>query len=243
MTYSDAELAALYDLTDAWDPAGDDVVFITEHLMAAGAVLDVGCGTGAMLHRARDLGHTGRLVGLDPDGSMLARARRRDDVEWVLGSAADAAWAAEFDLATMTGNAFQCLITDAELRASLAAIHASLRDGGRFLFGTRHAQARAWEGWRPSAAFDVVDMAGRPLRLWHEVESVRDGVVTLVEITAERDGTVLRADRGQLRFIELGELNTFLTAAGFTVEEQYGDWRRGPLTDASRAIVTIARRG
>ena len=109
MPYSDAQTAALYDATDPWGPEREDSAFAEGYVMAAGAVLDVGCGTGAMLHRARDLGHTGRLVGLDPDESMLARARRRDDVEWVLGSAADAAWAAEFDLATMTGNAFQCL--------------------------------------------------------------------------------------------------------------------------------------
>jgi len=34
--------------------------------MAAPSVLDVGCGTGAMLHEARQLGHVGRLCGLDP---------------------------------------------------------------------------------------------------------------------------------------------------------------------------------
>src|SRR5687768_5610904 len=60
------------------------------------------------------------------------------DVEWVCGVAADAAWTAEFDLATMTSNAFQCLVTDDEARLSSAAIRTCLRDGGRFLFGTRH---------------------------------------------------------------------------------------------------------
>ena len=45
----------------------------------------------------------------------------------------------------MTSNAFQYLITDDELRASLSAIRSSLRDGGRFLFGTRHPQVRAWD--------------------------------------------------------------------------------------------------
>jgi len=53
-----------------------------ESVMAAGSVLDVGCGTGSMLHRARDRGHAGRLVDLEPDRAALARARRRTDVEW-----------------------------------------------------------------------------------------------------------------------------------------------------------------
>src|SRR5262249_54887980 len=159
------------------------------------------------------------------------------------GKAADAAWDAAFDLATMTSNAFQCLITDAELRASLAAIHASLRDGGRFLFGTRHPQDRAWERWNPSRAYDVQDLAGRPLRMWPGGGWAAGGGVRMPERTAERGGTVLRVDGGQWRFPDVDALNKFLDGAGFPVEEQYGDWRRAPPPAASREIVTVARRG
>ncbi|MDP9842947.1 class I SAM-dependent methyltransferase [Streptosporangium lutulentum] len=241
--FSDAEAAALYDVMNPWDPARyPEVVFCTELVMAAGAVLDLGCGTGSMLHRARDLGHTGRLVGLDPDHGMLDRAKRRTDIAWVSGVAADAAWDDEFDLATMTSNAFQHLVTDDELRASLTAIRTSLRDGGRFVFGTRHPQARAWESWNPSNAFDIEGATGRKLRMWHDVESVAGDVVTFTETTAERDGTVLRVDRASLRFLDVPALATFLTGAGFTIEDQYGDWHRGPITETSREIVTIARR-
>jgi SAM-dependent methyltransferase len=240
--FSDADAAALYDVMNPWDPARPEAVFCTEHVMAAAAVLDVGCGTGSMLHYARDLGHAGRLVGLDPDQSMLDRARRRTDIEWVCGVAADAVWDREFELSTMTSNAFQCLVTDDELRASLTAIRTSLRDGGRFLFGTRHPQARGWDSWNPSNAFDVDDANGRQLRIWHEVESVVADVVTLTETTAERDNTVLRVDRASLRFLDVPALAKFLTEAGFTIEDQYGDWRRGPVTETSREIITIARR-
>ncbi|AWS43806.1 trans-aconitate 2-methyltransferase [Streptosporangium sp. 'caverna'] len=241
--FSDAEAAALYDVMNPWDPArSPEVVFCTELVMAAGAVLDLGCGTGSMLHHARDLGHTGRLVGLDPDQGMLDRAEHRTDVEWVSGVAADATWDGEFDLATMTSNAFQHLVADDELRASLTAIRTSLRDGGRFVFGTRHPQARAWEGWNRSNAFDLEDATGRKLRMWHDVESVVGDVVTFTETTAERDDTVLRVDRASLRFLDVPALARFLTEAGFTVEDQYGDWHRGPVTETSREIITIARR-
>jgi SAM-dependent methyltransferase len=240
--FSDAEVSALYDVMNPWDPERPDVAFCTEQVMAADSVLDVGCGTGSMLHHARDLGHVGRLVGLDPDESMLDRARRRTDIEWVSGVAADAAWDRQFDLATMTSNAFQCLITDDEVRASLRAIRTALRDGGRFVFGTRHPQVREWTTWNPSGAFDVEDATGRELRMWYEVESVVADVVTLTETTAERDNTVLRVDRASLRFLDVPALTGFLTRAGFTIEHQYGDWRRGPVTASSREIITIARR-
>jgi SAM-dependent methyltransferase len=211
--------------------------------MVAGSVLDIGCRTGAMLHRAREQGHRGRLVGLDPDRVALDRARRRADVEWVECAAADVWSGAAFELATMTGHAFQCLVTDQELRASLTAIHEALRRGGRFAFETRHPQARAWEEWSPSNPDDVVDLvdgAGHALHVWHEVDSVLGDVVTFHETTAEPDGTVLRIDRASLRFLDVAALNLFLADAGFELEAQCGDWHRGPITDDSREIITIA---
>ena len=241
--YSDADVAALYDAMNPWDGtrfAAD--AFYTDLVQAAGSVLDVGCGTGSMLHRARDLGHTGRLVGIDPDPAMLDRARRRTDIEWVLGTAADARWDRDFELATMVSHAFQCLITDDEVHASLAAIRAALVVGGRFAFETRHPAARAWESWNPANASTVEDPAGRTLRVPHRVESVVGDVVTMTETTSDADGRPLRVDRASLRFLDVPTLGTFLASAGFAIDAQYGDWQRGPVTGASSEIITIARR-
>ncbi|WP_144119230.1 class I SAM-dependent methyltransferase [Catellatospora sichuanensis] len=239
---SDADAAALYDLLNPWDGTRfDSDAFYDDLVMSADAVLDVGCGTGGMLHQAREAGHRGRLVGLDPDLAALDRARRRTDVEWVAGVAAEARWDREFDLATMVSHAFQFLVGDDDLRASLVAIRAALRDGGRFAFETRHPQARAWDDWNPSNVSEVVDAQGRTLRVWHQAEQVGD-VVNLVETTSGSDGAVLRVDRSSLRFLDVPTLAAFLAEAGFGIEAQYGDWQRGPVTDTSREIVTIARR-
>ncbi|MFF7633488.1 class I SAM-dependent methyltransferase [Kitasatospora sp. NPDC008050] len=245
--FSDAEAAALYDLLNPWDPdrrPGDRFYFPL--IMGAESVLDVGCGTGAMLHVARDRGHRGRLVGLDPDRAALDRARRRSDVEWIEGTAAEARSGAGFDLAVMTGHAFQNLVTDEELRASLAAIHAALRPGGRFAFETRHPQARAWEGWtaaNPEDISEVVTETGRALRYWHEVESVIGDVVTFHGTVADPDGTVLRVLSESLRFLDVAALGGFLAEAGFEIEAQHGSWDAAPIDGSSREIITIARRG
>lgn len=236
--YSDDDAAALYDVLNSRVPSD---AFYLSHVMAADAVLDVGCGTGMMLHRARAEGHTGRLCGIDPDLPSLRRARTRQDVEWVEGRAVDIAWRGEFDLAFMASNAFQVFVTDEELRDSLTAIRAALREGGGFVFGTRNPAARAWERWTPENAVEAVDHDGRELRVEHRVESVVDGAVTMTETTAARDGTPLRVDRGVLRFLDAGGIDRFLAGAGFEVAERYGDWRRGPLTDASGEIITVAR--
>jgi SAM-dependent methyltransferase len=144
--YSDEQVAALYEVLNPWGPSDD---FYLALVMGAGSVLDVGCGTGALLRRAREAGHAGRLCGVDPDQASLAVARCRADVEWVAATAATIPWRGEFELAVMTGHAFQVLVADDELRASLAAIRRSLAGDGRFAFETRHPLARAWERWSP----------------------------------------------------------------------------------------------
>ena len=63
--FSEPHLAALYDPLCGREERAD-FRFYLPLVMAAGAVLDVGCGTDALLHWARECGHTGRLVGLDP---------------------------------------------------------------------------------------------------------------------------------------------------------------------------------
>jgi hypothetical protein len=52
---------------------------------------------------------------------------------------------------------------------------------------------------------------------------------------------VLSFVRATLRFLGPQALGTFLAAAGFQVEAQYGDWDGAPITTASREIITIAR--
>src|SRR5262245_3336511 len=138
--YSDAEAAALYDVLNPWSADSD---FYLPLVMAADSVLDVGCGTGTLLHRARQEGHNGRLCGVDPEQAMVARALGRDDIEWVDGTAAGMTWAGEFELAVMTGHAFQMLVSDDEVRASLAAIRRALAPRGCFAFETRNPRLRA----------------------------------------------------------------------------------------------------
>jgi SAM-dependent methyltransferase len=239
LTYSDLEIAQLYDVLNPWG-AGD--AFYLDLVMGAGSVLDVGCGTGWILKRARAEGHTGRLVGLDPDRAMLEVARVGRNIEWHEGKTSEILWEGEFEIAIMSGNAFQCLVTDEEIVASLAAIHRALVPGGTFAFDTRNPAAQEWLEWDRLAPMEVVDRAGCELAIDYDVLDVADGVVTLTENTALRDGTVLRRDEGRLRFVEPEALNQFLSQAGFEVVAQYGSWDRTPFTPSSPFVVTLAQR-
>lgn len=241
--FSDASLAELYDVLHPWERR-DDLAFYLPLVMSAEAVLDVGCGTGALLHRARESGHTGRLCGLDPADAMLDHARRRPDIDWILGDLASARWNQEFDLIVMTGHAFQVLVGDDELRAALATIGSALADGGRFAFETRNPLVRVWEGWIPDNAVEVTGVAGDELRMAHAVETPVEGDIVRFSTTFTSPGW----DRPQvswstLRFLDAASLSGFLSEAGLAIDEQFGDWTRHPLTAASPEIITIARPG
>jgi SAM-dependent methyltransferase len=229
--------AAWYDVLNPWGPSDD---FYLGLVMSADRVLDVGCGTGRVLHRAREMGHAGRLCGLDPDPAMLDQARIRTDIEWVLADAASAAWDREFDLAVMASHAFQVFVEDKQLRESLSAIRAALVDGGRFAFETRDPRARAWEGWNTS--FEIRNPGGEVARVEYAVQDVKDDVVRLTETLSGSWWDRPQTEHGALRFLGPETLATFLHEAGFVVDAQFGDWGQGPLTETSEEIITIARR-
>jgi SAM-dependent methyltransferase len=236
LSYADVEDARLYDVQNEWGPSDD---FYLSLVRAAGDVLDVGCGTGTLLKRARRDGHRGRLVGLDPGVGMLAVAREMPGIDWVQGVLKPGAYDAEFDLVTMTGHAFQELRTDAEIADVLRGMRDAVRPGGRIAFETRNPGARAWESWQ-GASFQV-PYQGDTITVSYEVHDVDGDLVTFTEFT---DGGRWdhQADTATLRFLSRLDLDRFLAAAGLQVETYYGDWESGPLTDTSPEIIALARR-
>lgn len=238
--FSEPSLAELYD---AFCEGRPDFSFYLPLVMSAESVLDVGCGTGELLRSAREAGHTGRLCGLDPAAAMLQVARRRPDIEWVLGDLASVDWDREFDLVVMTGHAFQVFVEDDQLRASLAAIRSALAEHGCFVFETRNPLVRGWETWTPDNAVEIAH-DGAVVRMAHEVETLFDGnVVSFTSTYTSPSWDQPQVSRSTLRFLDADSLSSFLSGAGLAIEEQFGDWDRQPLTDTSPEIITIARRG
>src|SRR5438270_11806991 len=212
--FTEDGLAALYDLFHP--PARrDDFNFYLKLVMSAGAVLDVGCGTGALLRRARESGHTGRLCGLDPAGGMLNQARARSDIEWVLGDLSAVGWDREFDLIVMTGHAFQELVANDEIRAALTTIRSALTHGGRVAFETRNPLVRGWERWSTEYTAEVTDASGVVVRRELQVETPVEGDVVrfTTRFTSPRWDRP-QVSRGMLRFLDAESLSSFLSGAG-----------------------------
>jgi SAM-dependent methyltransferase len=241
--FTQDRLAALYDRFYPPERRAD-FAFYLPLVLSARAVLDVGCGTGALLRMARDAGHTGRLCGLDPAEGMLNQARQRQDIEWVHGDLASVGWDRAFDLVVMTGHAFQEFVEDDEIRVALAAIRSALTDGGRFAFETRNPLDRAWERWATDYSGEVIDATGALVRCEYRVElPVAGSVVRSVSTFTSPGWDQPEVSRGALRFLDAVALAAFLADAGLAIEEQFGDWTGEPLTATSPEIITIARKG
>lgn len=239
--FADSELAALYDLFHPWEQR-DDFRFYLPLVMSAESVLDIGCGTGALLRAAREAGYTGRLCGLDPAAGMLEQARARSDIEWVLGDLPTVAWKHEFDLVVMTGHAFQVFVDEASLQVSLGTIRSALNEDGHFIFETRNPLVREWENWTPDKVVEVTTTAGVAVRMRHEVESVVHDVVRFITTFESPGWTTPRVSQSTLRFLDVHSLSSFLSDAGLVVKEQFGDWDRQSLTEVSPEIITVAER-
>jgi ubiquinone/menaquinone biosynthesis C-methylase UbiE len=241
--FTEPGLAELYDGFHPWERRGDSGFYLPL-VMAAESVLDVGCGTGEMLRRAREAGHAGRLCGLDPADAMLDQARNHAHIEWILGDLASVAWDQQFDLVVMTGHAFQVFLEDEEIRTSLSAIRSALTKDGRFGFETRNPQVRAWESWTPDRSVEVVRADGGVVRMAHRVETPVDGeVVSFTTTFTSPDWNLPQVSRSTLRFLDAASLASLLSDASLAIEEQFGDWDRCPLTEASPEIITVAGRG
>lgn len=244
--YNEPRLVALYDEDNAgqWDTDFYAGLIGEKPLRIA----DVGCGTGSFAVRLARAGHT--LTGIDPASGMLEVAQSRsggEAVTWLQGTAADLP-AGPFDAALMTGHAFQCLLTRAEILETLTSIRSRLSPGGTFYFETRNPTVKAWLEWDSSNSGPVSqESSAGPLEVEWEliaVEDQDDGVLVTFE-----DRTVFLSDgerftsRSTLKFVSAEVLKDLLDRAGFLSVDWYGDWDGGPFVEeSSREIIVAARR-
>jgi SAM-dependent methyltransferase len=230
--YITPRLAALYDLDSGWSPDRDF------YLGLAGTppqdILDLGCGTGLLAAAYAALGH--RVTGVDPAPAMLDVARGRKDghtVRWIAGTADALVLPDRFDLIIMTGHAFQVLLTDTEVDATLRAMCDHLKPGGRAAFETRNPAV----DWVTLFETDVtVPTPDGPV---HESRRCTgwDGLLLSFATTYWFPDTTLVSD-STLRFHPPDVLLARIAAQGLQVTNLHGDWQGGPF-DADRSKEMI----
>ena len=211
-------LAAVYDAFDGHRDDLDSYLALAAEL-AAGTVLDVGCGTGSLAVLLAAGGRT--VVAVDPAAASLEIAKAKDGaakVSWIHGDAT-ALPPLSADLAVMTGNVAQVFLTDDEWERTLLSIGAALRPGGHLAFETRHPEYRAWQEWAADTSPVTLDVPGTGLvKKRFEVTRVSLPFVSFRDTYQFDDGAVITSD-STLRFRGRDEVESSLAAHGYRVVE------------------------
>lgn len=238
--YSDAELVAIYDLINSG--RSDFDFYLSQIPCGSLRILDIGCGTGTFAIELAALGHI--VTGLDPAGGMIAFAQDKlgaDKVTWIEGDSREIPETTQFDLAVMTGHAFQCLVSDEQIACLFNDVSKALPKNGLFMFETRNRAAQPWLKWTPEHAHDPFDLgSGSYVQVIHDTLTVDLETVSFREIYH-----FLPEDRQQfsdetLRFASKTHIENLATQAGFTCERVFGDWT-GSSFDAAKSPEIIFR--
>ncbi len=142
----------------------------------------------------------------------------------------------------MSGHVAQVFRHDDAWAAALHDLHRALIPNGTLAFESRNPTARAWEQWNRQATLRTLDTKEGRVEFWHETAWVSLPLVAYDTFTRNLDTHDEKVDRDVLAFRDPTSLVRSLEATGFTALNQYGDWRRTPLTPESPEIVIVARR-
>lgn len=145
--YVNPRLAAIYDLDSGW--SADRDFYLNLAGPAVMRILDLGCGTGLICNAYAERGHL--VTGLDPSATMLAQARQKpwgSRIEWIESRAQNYQSHKKFDLIIMTGHAFQVLLEEEDLEATMATMANHLAAAGKIVFESRNPRidwAQRWD--------------------------------------------------------------------------------------------------
>lgn len=239
-------IAAWYDRIFPVDP--EALLFSAKRigLPAAGApppsVLDAGCGTGGLALALAGNGF--RVTGIDSDGEMVRLAaekcRALPEIRFEIMDLRDAPsrfYAASFSAVVCFGNTLVHLASREEISGFIRKVRGMLKKDGLFLCQILN--------------YDRILDQGLTVLPTIEDEKIRFERTYRPEAGSERlwFRTVLTVKAGP-RVIEnsvpllplrRGELAGMLEDAGFRSVEWFGDFKGGPLTDASLPMIVTAR--
>jgi len=246
------DYAPFYDWENARTLGRRDVPFWLRMTAAVrGPVLELGCGTGRV---TMPLAHDGvHVVGVDRSAEMLARARRRvrrqrrgvaprlvrADIRHLPFPAAS------FRMAIAPYGILQSLLSERDLKATLADVARVVRPDG--FFGLELvADLPAWgEYSRRVSLRGRRSSGGGQVTL---IESVRQdrprGLTIFDQEFVERRGRTSRRHAFALTFrtLSVPQMTRRLAAAGFQVEAVLGDYQGGPWDPRAEVWIVLARR-
>jgi SAM-dependent methyltransferase len=240
LLFQDPRLVDFYDIDNGWT---DDTRTCLKLAAGVATVLDMGCGTGLLATALAERGAD--VVGVDPAAAMLDVARKRPGaqrVTWVEGDSRSVRLGRRFDFITMTGHAFQCLLSDADQLACLRTFAAHLAPNGRVIFDSRNPHGREWLEWGPQDSHRMVDHPRHgAVESWNDyAHDPATGIVTYGTYYRLPSGELLAA-KSRIRFTSKEHIAALVDEAGLTADRWLGDWQGHDFMPESKEIIPLGR--
>jgi SAM-dependent methyltransferase len=222
----------------------------------AGAVLEIGCGTGRVTLQLAQEGIS--IVGMDLSPAMLNIARQKSyevpNVRWVEGDMLAFDLEECFDLIIIPGHSFQFMLTPEDQIASLKCIRRHLAPHGKLVLHINHDDLN-WLGDLSEGRGTDFQLKGEypqnsrkgSVRAWtawsYDASTQTASAMDAWEFIGE-NGEVLERKEStpkRLHCVFPFEMEHLLARVGFEVEALYGDFFRDKLQNMSPDMIWVAR--
>lgn len=232
-----------------------DVFFYAELASGSGGpVLELGVGTGRV---AREIARRGvDVVGVDSMPEMLKQAKlrfeklpraARDRIELRRGDMRRIRLARTFPMVISPFNVFMHLYERRDVERALATVLHHLKPQGRFVFDVLLPQPESLAR-DPQRIYRVgtVKRPGQGRRFNYRERFAYDAAsqvqtVSMIFQDPDDPGAIEVTPLAHRQFFP-AELEALLHYNGFTIEDRFGDFECGPLTEESESQVIVAKR-
>ncbi len=218
-------------------------------------ILEVACGSGRILIPMAKAGHI--VTGLDFDEYILNKMNPKavglDNITWRKADVVNEDWGGGFDVVLLAGNILFNIISDLDYSKAQQlliqkAADALVKGGSIYIdYGyTTHPENwfdnpnehLIWEGTDNSGS------TGRMILLnsTFDKESGMNKFIRRFELVLSDGSTVIEDIHSQKHFATLDQIHSWLSCAGFVVEEEYGDYNRNPISDNTSNAIIFAKK-
>ena len=208
-------------------------------------VLDTACGTGR--HAAMFHSWGVSVEGADVSPAMIARCRKHfgepEGLRWIVRPFTEPPERGRFDAAICIGNSLSLAGGPADVRQAVAAMMASLRDGGLCVIQILNLW-RLPQGPTVWSKRRHVRMSGEERILLKGLHRVGDrGFIDLIDVTLGPEGLSNRLDAPTFRGLELKEIADAVESAAGRVVGIFGDYHDAPYDrERSTDLIVVSRR-
>ena len=223
-------------------------------------VLEVCCGSGRILVPLAKAGHI--VTGFDADEYMLAKiaakAEELENIEWRVADAVKDDWGKGYDVVVLAGNILYNITSDMDyakaqellIKKSAAAlmpeghVFIEYQPGGHCITQVEPSSKDdrdyvVWDGMDSDGNYGkMILLAGS-----YDADTRLSHFTRRFELALKNGETVRQDILCHKHFAPLKQLHDWLTEAGFTIEQEYGDTRRSPVDENSKGVILYARKG